>query len=97
MIPSSVFPTLNRLYPNHIIKAIPEAWKASFGWSINVYTELPVLSQLRVLKEEDFSEVSLLLCNEKTKVEITIDWLTSDFDFCRPARRKSRLYSTFLL
>lgn len=87
MIPTSIFPKLAAVYPQHKIICVKEA----------LDTSLPVLSQLRVLKEEDFTEVSLLLLNEKTKDEITIDWLTSDFDFCRPARRKSRLYSTFLL
>jgi hypothetical protein len=97
MIPSSVFPTLNRLYSNHTILAIPEAWKADFGWSVNVHTQLPVLSQIRVLKEEAFTEVSLVLSNNNTKEEIFIEWKIDDFNFCRPAKRKRHFANAFLL
>ena len=97
MIPSIVFPNLGRLYPNVNIVGIKGAWKVGFGWSANIHTKLPVISQIRKFKEDGFSKVSLVLMNEETKVEFTTDFSIKDLTFYMPAKQKRRFKTVFLL
>jgi hypothetical protein len=96
MIPTSVFPNLVRIYPNLKIIGVKQAWKVGFGWSLNVYTALPVLSQIRTLKENGFTTLSLTLKNEKTKVEFQTDFQISELSFCRPIRKKHRYGASYI-
>jgi hypothetical protein len=90
MIPTCVFPNLERLYPSLGIVGVKEAWKSGFGWSVNLYGNLSVISQIRNLKEHGFTKVSLLLRNERTKTEFQTDWNISELKFYREVNPCSR-------
>lgn len=78
MIPTSVFPIAQKLYPNHLILGVKKAWKPGFGWATNIYHNLPVLSQVRILKKLGFTNVSLMLRDENTSIEFTSDFRMSE-------------------
>jgi hypothetical protein len=90
MVPTSVFPNLERLYTKLVVVCVKEAWKFGFGWSANVYSQLSVISQIRNFKEQSFTKVSLTLRHEKTKTEFQTDFQISELGFCRPIRKKKR-------
>jgi hypothetical protein len=73
MIPTKVFPELNKFYPNHHILCIKQAWKPGFGWSANIHFNQPVLAQVRILRNQGFKNFSFLLRNDKTSIEFIID------------------------
>ena len=93
MIPTIVFPNLGNLYPNHSIIAVNAT-----NDSLTRLAYLPLISQIRSLKEADIDEFVLQLQNQKTKAIFEITCTLSDLDFCRPARRfKRRFSSVFFL
>lgn len=91
MIPTCIFPNLERLYPNLVIVGVKEAWKPGFGWSVNLYGNLSVISQIRNLKEHGFTKVSLLLRNERAQTEFQTDWNISELKFYREVNPCSRV------
>jgi hypothetical protein len=78
MLSTSIFPNLDRLYPGLKIITISEAWKFGFGWSVNIYRSMGVISQIRLFKEQGFTKVSLVLQDERNHTNFKTDWNIQD-------------------